>query len=591
MKIRNLIGSLLGLVLITGSLHAHFIWAVIERSDEGDPQAQFYFSESASPDSAEFLDRLTRIQAWHRTPQGEYTPLQLRKLERDDGGLLAGVLTSDRGDIEAECLYGTFSHGGQTMLLHYYAKSLNSDPRNGVRRSRKLDLDVLPRLANGQLQLNVFWKGAPAADSQVMVTPPDGEQVELKTDAEGTARLNSPTPGRYEIRARWIENEAGWFEEERYAEARHYSAVTFDTSSSTPGNSRPGAAGTAGSPRLTDLPRGITSFGAAVIGDWMYVYGGHFGRAHHYSNTSQSDQLSRLNLRRPEDWEVVARGPRLQGLAMVAHGGKLYRAGGFTAHNDEGDEHDLRSIAEFVRYHPETGKWESLAKLPEPRSSHDAVVIQDRLYVVGGWRLGGEKPVWHETAWMAELSKEEIAWTQLPNPPFQRRALTLGHLDGKLYVIGGMQPKGGPTTRVDVFDPASGKWSKGPGMIDTLADAERGKGMEGFGASAYTLGGRLIVSTYNGNVQVLEPGDGEWKIASRLEDDRFFHRMLPYERPAAARRRRQHAKRQAASFRVGGTFQSEVMLPPGDRKRGVGKRPPTVSLPPTAGAACTLRYG
>ena len=129
---------------------------------------------------------------------------------------------------------------------------------------------------------------------------------------------------------------------------------------------------------------------------------------------------------------------------------------------------------------------------------------------------------------MADLSKDEIAWTQLPDPPFQRRALSLGHLDGKLYVIGGMQPKGGPTTRVDVFDPAGGKWSQGPSMIDTRADADRGQGMEGFGASAYTLGGRLIVSTYNGNVQVLETGDGEWKIAARLQDDRFFHRMLPF---------------------------------------------------------------
>ena len=528
MKIRSVIGSLLGLVLMTGSLNAHFIWAVIERSDDGDPQAHFYFSETASPDSAEFLDRLTRLQAWHRTPEGEYTPLHLRKIESDDGGLLAGALTSDRGNIEAECLYGTFSHRDQTMLLHYYAKSLNSDASDDLRRSRKLDLDVSPRLENGELQLNVFWKGTPAADSQVMVTPPDGKQVEFTTDAEGTARLESPPPGRYEIRARWIEKEAGWFEQEKYAEVRHYSAVTFDTLSSAPDDTR-SSSGTTGSPRLTDLPRGITSFGAAVIGDWMYVYGGHFGRAHHYSNTSQSNQLSRLNLRKPGSWEIVAQGPRLQGLAMVAHGGKLYRAGGFTAHNDEGDEHDLRSIADVVRFDPETGQWESLADLPEPRSSHDAVVIQDNLYVVGGWQLGGEKPVWHDTAWTADLSKDEISWTQLSNPPFQRRALSLGHLDGKLYVIGGMQPEGGPTTRVDVFDPASGKWSQGPSMLDTRADADRGKGMEGFGASAYTLGGRLIVSTYNGNVQVLEAEDGEWAIAARLQDDRFFHRMLPYE--------------------------------------------------------------
>ena len=530
MKIRSVIGSLLGLVLMTGSLNAHFIWAVMEKTESGDPQAQFYFSETATPDSAEFLDRLTRLQAWHRTPEGDYSPLQLRKVERDDGGLLAGTLTSGRGNIEAECLYGTFSHSDQTMLLHYYAKSLNSDASDDLRRSRKLDLDVSPRLENGELQLNVFWKGEPAADSQVMVTPPDGKPVELTTDADGTTRLKSPVPGRYEIRARWIEKAAGWFEEERYAEARHYSAVTFDTSSSVPHDSQAtSGAATTGSPRLTDLPRGITSFGAAVIGDWMYLYGGHFGRAHHYSNTSQSDQLSRLNLSQPGSWETIAQGPRLQGLAMVAHGGKLYRAGGFTAHNDEGDEHDLRSIIEFVRFDPETGKWESLADLPEPRSSHDAVVIQDKLYVVGGWRLGGEKPVWHETAWMADLSKEEIAWTQLPDPPFQRRALSLGHLDGKLYVIGGMQPKGGPTTRVDVFDPARGKWSQGPSMIDTRADADRGQGMEGFGASAYNLGGRLIVSTYNGNVQVLGTGDGEWTIAARLQDDRFFHRMLPFE--------------------------------------------------------------
>ena len=483
--------------------------------------------------------------------------------------MLAGALSSDRGSIEAECLYGTFSHSDQTMLLHYYTKSLSSDAGDALRRSRKLDLDVSPRLSNGELQIGVFWKDRPASDSQVMVTPPGGEPVELTTDAEGTARLKSAAPGRYEIRARWIEKEAGWFEEERYAEARHYSAVTFDTSSSTSDDSQASnSAGTAGSPRLTDLPRGITSFGAAVIGDWMYVYGGHFGRAHHYSNTSQSNQLSRLNLRKPGDWEIVAQGPRLQGLAMVAHGGKLYRAGGFTAHNDEGDEHDLRSIADFVRFDPETGKWESLAELPEPRSSHDAVVIGDRLYVVGGWRLGGEKPVWHETAWMADLSKDEIAWTRLPDPPFLRRALALGHLDGKLYVIGGMQKKGGPTTRVDVFDPASGRWTQGPGMIDTLADADRGKGMEGFGASAYTLGGRLIVSTYNGNVQVLEARRRRVEDRGPAQGRPVLSPYAALRKPAAARRWRQHAERQAPSFRGGGTVQSEVILSPGDRKRG-----------------------
>jgi len=50
----------------------------------------------------------------------------------------------------------------------------------------------------------------------------------------------------------------------------------------------------------------------------------------------------------------------------------------------------------------------------------------------------------------------------LPAPPFQPRALSLAHLDGKLVAIGGMQEEGGRTTRVDLLDVAAGAWSQGP---------------------------------------------------------------------------------------------------------------------------------
>jgi hypothetical protein len=32
---------------------------------------------------------------------------------------------------------------------------------------------------------------------------------------------------------------------------------------------------------------------------------------------------------------------------------------------------------------------EDIAPLPAPRSSHDAVVLGNKLYVVGGWQLNG----------------------------------------------------------------------------------------------------------------------------------------------------------------------------------------------------------
>ena len=529
MKNLRVFGLILGVILATGSLQAHFVWVVLETRDGSGPQAHVYFSESAHADSAEFLDRLTRLKAWYRTTEGKSAPLKLRKVERDGNGWLTSDPPSGPGSVEADCLYGVFSHSDKTMLLHYYAKSLRSDVRGSLRRSEKLDLDVSPRLANGEMQLNVFWKGQPVEDSQVIVVPPKGEPLELKTGARGMTSLKAPTPGRYEIRARRIEKKGGEFQKQKYDETRHYCTVTFDVGTSDAGQLPASAAShPEKGPQYADLLRGITSFGAAVISDWIYVYGGHFGRAHHYSSTSQSNELSRLNLRKPARWATIAKGPRLQGLAMVAHGGKLYRIGGFTAHNKEGEDHDLRSVADFVRFDPQTKQWASLPPLPEPRSSHDAVVIHDKLYVAGGWQLGGEEPKWHKTAWVADLSQEKILWEPLPKPSFQRRAFSLGHLRDKLYVVGGMQKKGGPTTRVDVFDPASGKWSHGPSLIDPLADAERGKGMEGFGSSAYTLNGHLFVSTYNGNIQVLGRDDTTWHIATKLEDDRFFHRMLPF---------------------------------------------------------------
>ncbi len=269
------------------------------------------------------------------------------------------------------------------------------------------------------------------------------------------------------------------------------------------------------------LSKGVTSFGAAVIDDWLYVYGGHMGGAHRYSNKSQSNELSRLNLKKPTQWEVIAKGPRLQGLAMVAHDGKLYRVGGFTAHNKEGEEHDLRSVPDFARFDPKKGKWETLPPMPFARSSHDAVVIGDELYVAGGWALGGEESKWHDTALVVDLSEESLAWKKLPKTPFVRRAISLGHIDGKLILVGGMQKKGGATTKVDVYDPSSGKWMEGPKL--------NGKGMEGFGSSAFTVDGRLLVSTYGGNLQCLDNVNGSWRIAKKLEADRFFHRMLPFE--------------------------------------------------------------
>lgn len=270
-----------------------------------------------------------------------------------------------------------------------------------------------------------------------------------------------------------------------------------------------------------DLPYGLTSFGAAIVGDDLYVYGGHKGEAHSYSFEEQSGTLLHLNLASDGTWSEVSKGPRLQGLAMVAHGGKLYRVGGFSALNKEGEDRNLVSQDSVACFDPQKKQWQDLPALPEPRSSHDAAVLGDKLYVAGGWALRGDgESQWHDTAYVMDLSAEKLQWKPLPKPHFQRRAVSLAAHDGKMYVIGGMHPKGGPTTKVAVYDPKSEQWSDGPSL--------HGEPIEGFGTSAFAVNGRLYVSTIKGRVQRLSEDGKSWELVDELADARFFHRMLPY---------------------------------------------------------------
>ena len=277
------------------------------------------------------------------------------------------------------------------------------------------------------------------------------------------------------------------------------------------------SSGTAG---LPDLPRAITSFGAARLDDAAYVYGGHFGKAHHYYNEGQSGDLLRVDLTKPAGWEVVGSGPRLQGLALVAHDGRLYRVGGFEARNTQEQEQNLWSVADFACFEPQDREWRDLPPMPEPRSSFDAAVIGSRLYVVGGWSMQGDRDaLWHGTALAIDLSAEPHVWKPIPNPPFKRRALALGEAAGRLCAIGGMQPDGKVSPRTAIFDPASGAWSPGPEIS--------GGEMEGFGAACCALEGRLYVSTSSGQLLRLSDDAKSWERVGKLRHGRFFHRMLP----------------------------------------------------------------
>jgi N-acetylneuraminic acid mutarotase len=269
---------------------------------------------------------------------------------------------------------------------------------------------------------------------------------------------------------------------------------------------------------LAPLEKPRTSFGAAIADGSLYVYGGHLGAPHEYSAEMQANQLLRLNPASPGKWESLGQGPRRTGLALVAHGSKLYRVGGWEARNTKEDEWDLYSSPDFARFDPKVGQWKDLAPLPRGRSSHDAAVLGSKLYVVGGWELQGGDGDWHDTAYVCDLAAEKPEWKEIARPSFRRRALAAATYAGKVYAIGGMDDGAEITTAVDVYDPQSDKWSTGPAMP--------GEANGGFGVSAIGTKSGLYASPRSGEVYRLDAAEGAWKQVGKLQHPRFFHRLL-----------------------------------------------------------------
>jgi len=273
---------------------------------------------------------------------------------------------------------------------------------------------------------------------------------------------------------------------------------------------------------LAPLPKAVSSFGGAVVGDTLYVYGGHAGKAHTYSTEDVLGTFQSLKVAEGAKWEVLTGGPHLQGLAMVAHDGKVIRVGGMQPRNKVGDPADNHSVALVERYDPAAKKWEALAELPEARSSHDAVVLGDKLYVVGGWKMNGagNDTKWHETAVVLDLAKPGSKWETIKQP-FQRRALTAAAYQGKVYVICGMTSGGDLERTVNIYDPATKAWTTGPVVPEPKQN--------GFTPASAVSGDQLYLSTADGKVFRLGQKGEAWEEVASLKQPRFVHRLLPID--------------------------------------------------------------
>lgn len=520
-----LLGLLVGALGLAPAASAHFPWLATD--DQG--RALFFFGESLSDRTYHLPDKLAEVPVHQHVEGAEPKRLELQPVDSDAlvGRRSSEPLAAD-GMVSCEAVYGIY-HG--TKLSYYAQHFPSSDPARWPNSpSETLPLQAVLAHQPDRLEVKILWQGKPQTGCEVKLFGGDGELVDSgNTDQTGAIRFahSDLRSGLMGVLAGFVDKTAsGTLGDKEYNSETHYLSATFFASGSAaaPSKETSSAADAAiiDASGLPDLPETLTSFGGAIADNVLYVYGGHTGDAHSYSTSEQSDRFYALDLRgESPQWQTLSSGPRLQGLALVPHGEDVIRVGGFTALNAEGQSHDLRSQASVSRFDVSSGDWQALPDLPEPRSSHDAAVLNDRLYVVGGWQLDGEEASrWHDTAWALDLSDASAEWKSITPPPTTRRALSLAAHDGKLYAIGGMKQPGGPTTVVEIYDPEQNQWTAGPELP--------GEPMNGFGNAAFAAGGSLYVTTIRGNALRLSTAGDAWEQVATVDPPRFFHRMLPH---------------------------------------------------------------
>jgi N-acetylneuraminic acid mutarotase len=262
------------------------------------------------------------------------------------------------------------------------------------------------------------------------------------------------------------------------------------------------------------MPVGLTTIGATTLGDNVYILGGYAGTPHEYSKRDQSREFYRLDLK-THRWDKLASVGPVQSAVLVNDGRYIYRVGGMIAKNDPGQPQDMRSLADVARFDPEKNAWQALPSLPEPRSSHQAVLYDNKLIVIGGWELSGGTydSEWRQTLATCDLSEPSCTWKVEPMP-FATRAMGAAVFEDKLYVLGGLTPQEG-TDDTQIYDLKAGTWSKGPSLP---------KGNTTIGAAVYR--GQLYANGGDGNIYRLAPDGSAWSVAGELAFPRMFHQLI-----------------------------------------------------------------
>lgn len=217
-----------------------------------------------------------------------------------------------------------------------------------------------------------------------------------------------------------------------------------------------------------------------------------------------------------EDWEMITQLPTKRwefSTAVVED--KVYIIGGSLFDNRAGPF----GVSTVDIYDTQTNAWQRGTDMPTPRTNAKAAVVNGTIYVFGGYNSKDKfLQNWKMADHVEAYDPLTDTWTQKKEMPISRFYFGLGVVAGKVYLIGGTTGLGEGQEqrmdRVDIYDPATDTWAKGPKMPTRRNPG----GVAVVGTRIYAIGGEgwplpqgWGAGPFLGSIEEYDPINRQWK--------------------------------------------------------------------------------
>jgi Tol biopolymer transport system component len=277
-----------------------------------------------------------------------------------------------------------------------------------------------------------------------------------------------------------------------------------------------------------------SSFGSLFHLGKIYVSGGHKGSEHTYPPESFCDNFQRFN---PETgtWEELAPRPhKAHGYQIAGFGKYIYAFGGFAYSADHLPK--WKSLTAIDRYNMETNTWETIGHLPRARSSNVAAVIDQKVYLIGGWDSTPKAPndlegTFHSAIDVFDLNTETVSEAFFTLPAPLRRAFSATTFGNKIILVGGLGVGASHfelLSNVTSIDPITGMSAELTHMpFATFAPAA-----EVLGTDLFVFGGMFKLDEMNyeyvSHIYAYNFNSLEWRHTGRfLTETKGFSQVVP----------------------------------------------------------------